>query len=66
MTWVIVLLVLILLQLCFLGLNIGEARKAAIAASDLNLEAHARLLAQLEAIERQLDDMPKAAASWES
>lgn len=53
MTWVIVLLVVILVQLGLIANVLVKLQHTVISASDLNLEAHARLLAHFEDIERE-------------
>jgi len=66
MIWVaVILLVLIFIQVCALSFNIAEVRRALIAASDLNLAAHARLLEQMKDIEHHLSQMPKVREPWE-
>lgn len=54
MTWVIVALLMgILAQLGLIASAITRLQRTVISASDLNLEAHKRLLAHFENVERE-------------
>ena len=66
MVWLtFIILIIIVTQLGLIISSIRHQTAMIRAASDLNLEAHARLYGQVEAAENHLSKMPKMRQPWE-